>query len=189
MIFTEAEYSEETFEGLGGRGAAVTGIEFHSCVFINCQFSEFSNCKFVQCTFRNCDFSNLKVAGSSFRGLRAEDCKLIGINWTNTSALMHFDFKNCVLNYSNFVALDLRKSSFRDCVAREAELADANLSECDCRGTDFKGARFAHTNLTKADMRGALNYAIRPLDNKLAKAKFSLPEATLLLHGLDIEVE
>ncbi len=54
---------------------------------------------------------------------------------------------------------------------------------------DFAGARFSTTNLSKADFRGATNYSIRPDNNKLKKAKFSLPEATLLLYGLDIELE
>lgn len=44
-------------------------------------------------------------------------------------------------------------------------------------------------NLTKADLRQAKNYSIRPDSNKIKKAKFSLPEAMLLLYGLDIELE
>jgi uncharacterized protein YjbI with pentapeptide repeats len=188
-MFSETDYSEQTFEGLDARENSVSEKEFHSCVFIACQFSEFKNCKFVDCTFRQCDLSNLKVTGSSFRGLKAESCKLIGVNWPAARLVMHFELTECVLNYSNFIGLDLRKSRLQNCVAREVELADTNLSESDCRGTDFKGARFGHTNLSKADFRGALNYAIHPLDNNLKKAKFSLPEATLLLYGLGVEIE
>ena len=53
-----------------------------------------------------------------------------------------------------------------------------NLTEASCRGTDFSGARFDGTNLTKTDLRDALNYALRPCDNILKGARFSLPEAT-----------
>jgi fluoroquinolone resistance protein len=94
-----------------------------------------------------------------------------------------------VLSYANFSGLDLRKSSLKDCVAREADFAETDLEGADLRGTDFTGARFTKTNLVKADLRHARSYAIRPGDNKIRKAKFSLPEATLLLYGLDIELE
>jgi uncharacterized protein YjbI with pentapeptide repeats len=90
---------------------------------------------------------------------------------------------------ANFSGLDLRKTVMHECIAREIELAHANLADSDCRKTDFSGSRFFHTDLTKCDFREAVNYAIRAADNKLAKAKFSLPEATALLYGLDIVLE
>ena len=77
----------------------------------------------------------------------------------------------------------------QNCVAREVDFAETNFSETNLRGTDFTAARFANTNLTKADLRQAKNYSIRPDSNKIKKAKFSLPEAMLLLYGLDIELE
>ncbi len=40
-----------------------------------------------------------------------------------------------------------------------------------------------------ADFRGARNYAIAADLNTLKQAKFSLPEAVALLHGLDIILE
>lgn len=85
--------------------------------------------------------------------------------------------------------MDLRKSLMHNCVAREADFAETNFSEAKLCGTDLTAARFANTNLTKADLRQAKNYSIRPDSNKIKKAKFSLPEAMLLLYGLDIELE
>ena len=48
---------------------------------------------------------------------------------------------------------------------------------------------FYRTNLTEANFRHAYNYAIDFRSNMLKKTKFSLPEATSLLGGLDIILE
>jgi fluoroquinolone resistance protein len=184
----ETEFFEKTFDSIDLHGATVAGKEFHDCVFSGIRSGEsaLSKCRFISCSFKKCDLSNLTVKGSTFRDVAFEECKLLGVNWTTAATVSHLNFFRCVLNYSNFIGLDLRKSIFKECVAREMELAHANLSETDCQGTDFAGTKFLHTNLSKADFRRASNYAIRPDDNILKQAKFSLPEATALLFGLDI---
>jgi uncharacterized protein YjbI with pentapeptide repeats len=188
---TEEELSERNFESIELRDGVVENRVFENCVFTRAHLSgsSFRRCRFVDCVFEECDLSNWQLAGAEMRAVTFKDCKMVGINWAHTGSLVHLDWNSCVLSYGNFVGLDLRKSSMRKCVAREADFADANLSEMDLRGTDFGAARFANTNLTKADLRQAMNYSIRPDSNKIKKAKFSLPEATLLLYGLDIVLE
>jgi fluoroquinolone resistance protein len=187
----QEDFAEQVFESLELKGLITESRHFENCTFLKCNFgaAAFKRTKFIDCTFEHCDLSNLQIHGATFRNNTFKSCKLMGINWANASAIAHLNFEKCVLNYASFVGLDLRKSAIHDCVAREADFADANLSEVDCRGTDFAAARFSNTNLVKADFRRAINYAIRPDDNKIKKAKFSLPEATLLLYGLDIELE
>jgi len=187
----QEDYSDQIFEGLDHKSIVVTGRHFEACTFLKCNFggSAFKNCRFIDCIFQNCDLSNLLLHGATFRDVSFKDCKLVGINWANASVITHLNFDGCVLNYASFVGLDLRKSTVKNCSAKEADFADANLGESDCRGTDFAAARFANTNLGKADFRKAINYSIRPDSNKLKKAIFSLPEATLLLYGLDIVLE
>jgi fluoroquinolone resistance protein len=190
-ISSQEDYSERTFESVEGKGLVVEESQFENCVFVKCNLggATFKRCKFIDCIFEHCDLSNLQIQGATFRSTTFKDCKSVGINWANANAITHLNFEKCVLNYAVFSGLDLRKCALKSCVAREADFADANLSEVDCRGTDFTAARFSNTNLMKADLRGATNYSIRPEDNKLKKAKFSLPEATLLLYGLDIVLE
>lgn len=187
----EEEFSEKTFEGVELREATVADRVFENCVFSRGHLngSNFRRCRFVDCVFEECDLSNWQLAGAEFRAVTFKNCKMVGINWAHAHSLVHVDWNACVLSYGNFVGLDLRKSSMQKCVAREADFADANLTEMDLRGTDFGAARFANTNLTKADLRQAMNYSIRADSNKIKKAKFSLPEATLLLYGLDIVLE
>ena len=190
-LFTDPDYSEQTFDTVLGKNAVIEDRIFENCTFTKCNFTaaEFRRCKLLDCTFDACDLSNFQIRGSTLRDLTFRNCKLVGVNWTNATAVSHLNFDKCLLDYGNFVALDLRKSAIQACLAKEADFAETNLSEANCRGTDFAGARFGNTNLTKADFRQALNYSIRPDENKIKKAKFSLPEATLLLYGLDIILE
>ena len=190
QLFTDTEYDGKTFESLEARGQSFRGLIFEGSTFVGCSFAEatFLSCRFLDCTFQKCDFSNAQLTGTSFRSVRGEDSKFLGVNWAQAASLSDLSFLRSVLNYGNFGGLDLRRFRFEECVARELELTDANLAESQWRGTDLKGSRFARTNLTKADFRGATNYTIRPLENKLKGAKFSLPEATLLLYGLDIVI-
>lgn len=188
--FVSDEFSDQTFESLEQKEAMIEGRHFENCTFRQCNFSgaALRNCRFVDCVFERCDLSNVNLQGASFRAVTFRGCKAMGTNWPRAASVTHLNFEESVISYASFVGLTLKKSTFVKCVAREADFADANLSEVDLRGTDFAGARFAKTNFTKADLRGATNYSIRPDSNTLKKAKFSLPEATLLLHGLDIEL-
>jgi uncharacterized protein YjbI with pentapeptide repeats len=187
----QQEIADETFTGLDGRALQLMGKELSGCRFVRCQFSEAAlvRCRLVDCSFESCDLSTISWRGSTLRDVTFESSKLLGVNWTELTAASHLVFRRSVVSLGNFSGMDLRKWVFDACTAREVELAHANLSEADLRGTDWAGSRFLQTNLTKADLRQALGYAIRPADNILKKARFSLPEATSLLYGLDIVLE
>jgi uncharacterized protein YjbI with pentapeptide repeats len=185
------EFQDETFEALECRGAVLDGKELEGCRFVGAQLAgaRFDRCKLIDCSFEGCDLSNVALASSILRDVTFVDSKLLGVDWTALQAASHLTFRRCVLNLGNFSGMDLRRCILESCMARELELGHANLAEADCRGSDFAGSVFLHTNLTKCDLRGAVNYAIRPLDNVLKRAKFSMPEATSLLHGLDIVLD
>lgn len=188
---TEKEFIDQTFQDLDLRNEGLIGCSFDGCTFKfgNFNSATFKSCRFVDCTFEQCDMSNISLINSDFRSVKFQNSKLVGVNWTAAAQIMHVGFYECILNYANFSGLDLRKCILFQCMAVEADFIETNFSEANLTGTDFSSARFASTNLTKADLRHAKNYSIRPDSNKISKAKFSLPEATLLLYGLDIVLE
>lgn len=190
-LTSHEDYSDCVFDSVNGKDLAIEDSQFENCSFSKCNFggAAFKRCKFIDCTFEDCDLSNLQIHGATFRSATFKNCKVVGVNWGNATTITHLNFHASVISYAVFSGLDLRKSTIKNSVARETDFAETNLSEVDCSGTDFSGARFSNTNLMKADFRGATNYTIRPDENKLKKAKFSLPEATLLLYGLDIVLE
>ena len=191
MFTSDEDYSEMTFEALDQKGLRIEGSVFEGCTFKGCTFSGgiFRRCRFLDCTFENSDLSNGDFTGASLREVTFRSCKMLGVNWSSASALDHLHFEGSMLSYGVFASLDLKRWSFKDSLARDVDFSEADLSGADLRGADLAGARFSGSNLTGADLRGAKSYTIRASDTKLKNAKFSLPEATLLLYGLGIELE
>ena len=190
----QKEYSFQDFKKVVLKNDQVHQKEFGSCTFIKCFFNEtdFQDCSFHDCTFKGCDLSLVKLKGCSFTNTRFEDSQVIGVNWTETAwatskvIFTPVDFFGCVINYSTFMGLNLKKAVMSKCTARDVSFEEANLTQANCTFTDFMNSRFIHTNLTGVDFTGAKNYAIAPGLNTLKKTKFSLPEAMSLLYNLDI---
>jgi fluoroquinolone resistance protein len=195
-IRSESHYQDQTFEGVRLERLEISSSTFHECTFLQCTFSEtsFRNCRFVYTTFKGCDLSLLQVPGSSFTSTQFQNSKLVGVNWT-MAAWPKADlgppitFKDCALSHSTFIGLSLKGIQIQNSVAKEVDFREADLAGADFSGTDLESSLFGKTDLTEADFRSARNYLMDPSQNKLQGAKFSLPEAIALLHGLEIELE
>jgi len=195
VITSDSEFLEREFEELSGDKVEILSTDFEDCVFRRCAFpgAIFRACEFTSCTFLQCDLALVRLTNSSFSGCRFEDSKLIGVNWAEArwaaSKLWRpVHFVRCVLDHSTFLGLDLTDVSFEECVAHDVDFREANLTRALFRGTDLDRSLFAGTDLTEADLSGARNYRIHPAENKIKKAKFSMPEAMSLLEGLDIDL-
>lgn len=192
----QKEHTAEEFKKLILRNDRISDKEFNGCTFVKCAFNEtiFQDCQFHDCTFTSCDLSLVRFANCAFTNTRFKDSQVIGVNWTETAwakskvALTPVHFSGCVINYSTFLGLNLKKITISRCTARDVSFEEANLTQADCTFTDFTNSRFLHTNLTGTDFTGAQNYNIAAGLNTLKKTKFSLPEAMSLLYNLDIEL-
>jgi uncharacterized protein YjbI with pentapeptide repeats len=192
----QKEFTSQEFKKVVLKNGLVSAKGFNLCTFIKCSFNEtlFQDCTFTDCTFTACDLSLVGLKGSSFANTRFEDSQVIGVNWTETAwASRKFifkpvDFVGCVVNYSTFMGLNLKKINLSKCIAREVSFEEANLTQANCRFTDFENSRFIRSNLTEADFTGAKNYSIAASLNTLKKTRFSLPEAMSLLYNLDIHL-
>ena len=192
----QEEFCDLEFKKLEGKDTHIHGKLFNGCTFLKCNFNgaAFQNCRFRDCTFKSCDLSLVNLKGCSFANTNFEDSLLIGIDWTLTSwgtgkfYFKQVDFSGCVLNYSSFMGLNLKKTVMRKCIAHEVGFQDCDLTQADLTFCDLKDSRFAHTNLADADLRGARDYQIDPTQNTLKKTRFSMPEVMSLLYCLDIEI-
>lgn len=194
-IRPQTHYSEQTFNQVHLEAGELASCEFYDCKFIQCTFVEcvFRNCRVVNCTFHECDISLAHFPGVVFANTRFEDSKAIGVDWTRAdwTAIRLGDpigFYNCALNHSIFIGLSLKGMQVRDCMAIGVDFREADLSQADFGGSDLGESIFINTNLSEADLSKARNYQIKPGQNNLKKAKFSLPEALSLLYDLDIIV-
>lgn len=191
----EEEHYEETFRGLDLSGQVVVGHQYEQCIFTECNFTEtqLKACNFYDCEFKSCDLSLVKVGDCEFSNNLIEDSKAMGINWTEmrlptVRVYCPVEFIRCNINYSNFMALDLREIQIVECQARDVNFSEANLSKSNLTDSDFANSIFNRTNLCKADLTHAINYYIDVYINPIKGAKFSIPEAISLLGSLEIEI-
>ncbi len=166
--------------------------DYENCTFKNCIFSRtnLSDFSFDDCHFENCDFSNAKITNTAFKNVEFENCKLVGLQFDQCNPfLLGFRFIGCQLNLSSFYQLKIKGTFFKNCILHETDFTETNLSGSVFDNCDFTGAVFGNSNLEKTDFRTSVNFSIDPENNRLSKAKFSLPEITGLLDKYDIEVE
>lgn len=194
--FDKQEYSDELFKKCDFSKSLHQGIRFYDCTFEDCDFTEavLSQCRLRDCEFVNCNLSVCSIPDSTFSGAKFVDSKVVGINWTaatwpkvRTGNAMVFE--RSTVSYGCFAGLDISETAFTQCRAVEADFSEADCSDCSFRSTDLAGAVFHNTKLNRADFIDASNYAINIFKNDIRRARFSLPEASLLLECLDIELE
>jgi uncharacterized protein YjbI with pentapeptide repeats len=184
---------DQAFRSVRLEHGQLVASEFHGCTFTHCSFTEstFTDCRFIDCTFRDSDLSLARLPGSIFSAARFEDCKIIGVDWTQADwagpkLAESIGFSKCALNHSTFIGLSLCGIHMRDCLAVDVDFREADLTQADFGGTDLSQSLFINTTLTEADLSHARNYQIDPGQNTLARARFSLPEAMSLLYSMDI---
>ncbi len=156
---------------------------------INLTEANLKSAMFIDCKLTGCNLSNVSMVNCVLRGVQFESCNLMGINWTEARAGSDYSFSNCKLDYSVFQSMDLRGMKFDSCSIREAEFSGANLTKASFNDCQLSGTRFANVNIEKADFRRAKNYFIDPKFAKLKEAKFSFPEALVLLEAMGVTVE
>ena len=107
LLSSQEDFTDQHFDGVDAKKALFEEKIFENCTFSKCNFSStnFKQSKFLDCRFEHCDLSNMEIRGASLRSVNFSDCKLIGVNWTNASAISHLVIENCILNYSNFKQL------------------------------------------------------------------------------------
>jgi uncharacterized protein YjbI with pentapeptide repeats len=188
---SEKIFKSQTFANQELKEGHWVNFEFYNCIFNKCKFNEsiFQKCRFEDCDFTECDLSLIKPRYSSFFEVKFENCKLVGVNWTEAATPLRTDFYSCTINLSTFNGINLKKISMVKCIAKEVDFIEADLANGNFSSTDFTGSRFLKTNLAQSDFRQATNYSIDPSKNFLKKTKFSLPEAVSFLSWLDIVLD
>ena len=188
MSFTESE----NFLRQDYTTSALSKGEYDNCTFTGCNFSgsDLSYIIFSECEFTDCNFSMAKTQGTAFKDVDFKNCKMTGFNFSTAEPfLLSMNFTECQLNLSSFYGVKLKKARFKDCILHESDLTQADFTQASFAGCDFKHTVFENTVLEKADLRTAINYSIDPEQNRIKKAKFSLPEVTGLLDRYAIEIE
>lgn len=177
----------ETFENTVFRKTEDNTFEL--CVFNRCTFEDISDCKFLQCEFHSCNFSNCKTNGTSIQETLFDTCKMLGVDFSRCNKfMMSFEFRNCVLDYSNFTKTEIPRTIFRNCSMKEVLFEGTDLRDSDFSESDLQRASFHNCNLSHCDFSTARNYCIFPENNNMKRAKFSISGLQGLLTKFDIEI-
>ena len=138
--------------------------------------------------FETCSFVATNLTDARFSSVAFEGCKLVGVDFRKCRAFPSVDvsFVDCVLDACNFSDLALRKQKFVSCDVRRCVFLRSDLTDADFSHSDLDESIFHECDLRRADFSRARNYLVDPNGNKIAGAKFSLPEAISLLRGFDI---
>lgn len=165
---------------------------YANVLFEGCDFTEsdWTKAELTDCVLKRCNLSLTKVRGSRLHGVKFEECKLVGVDFSQVGKrFFSISFDQCLLDTCNLSGLSMKKISFarstlRNVLFKESELSEASFIDC-----DFRETLFHQCDLRKADFRGARNYSIDLLNNKVKGAKFSFPDALALLRAFDIEID
>jgi fluoroquinolone resistance protein len=145
--------------------------------------------KIVDCIFEDCILNAVNLTDTNLQASFL-NCKVQGINFfTAKRTFLSLKFERCLIRYSSFAELTLNATSFENCSFEHVDFADAKLVGAKFSGSTFTECTFKNTDLSKADFRNARGYAIDPTLNKLAKARFDLPEAISLLDHFNIRLD
>jgi len=185
------EFYQENFNSQMPLPFPLEECEFEQCQFVGVDFKNLnlSHARFIDCHFENCDLSNGQLNNTKFLSPLFSHCKMIGIDWNQSNDLINPQFIECILNYSSFAGMKLKKMSFKGSQLHDVDFTQADLSESNLDETDLLNTRFNSSILVKSSFVGAINYHINPLSNKIKGAKFSLPEAIGLLADFDVIIK
>lgn len=179
--FTEVQYGRD----------ALNLHEFENCTFERCDFSacNFIGVTFIDCTFKDCTFTGAKINHVAFRTVHFEHCLMQDINFSMCDKLIfEMHFTHCILDFSKFYTLKVRRMSFTDCSMIAVDFMKADLTEAIFDRCDLYKAVFSNTILEKSDLRTAVNFSIDPEKNKIKKAMFTVQNVKGLLDKYGIVV-
>ena len=179
------------FEKIDFRENELLVGSYEECQFLNCNFNnvDLSGLTFVSCTFDGCDASLVKLKNTSLQEVKFVNCKLLGVQFSECRKfLLDLDFENCMIKLSNFCGMKLKNRHFKNCNMQEADFSEADLTSVFFENCDLLQSTFFHTNLEKANFTSAFNYSVNPENNRLRKAKFSIPGVIGLMDTYGIEI-
>ena len=189
----EKNYIEDkSFENTDFTLNPLEKAEYENCSFHNCNFSntDLSGIHFSDCEFTGCNLSMVTLHKTAFRDIIFKGSKLLGLHFeTCDDFVISINFDNCILNFTSFYTVKIKKTTFKDCSIQEADFTEADLTKSIFKNCDLNKTKFDRTILEGVDFSSSYNYSIDPELNRIKKARFSIAGIQGLLDKYDIEIE
>ncbi len=187
----QAVYQNHIFIKESYTALTVKGIEFQTCTFKGCDFSNsvWAHNKFLDCLFEDCNLSMVKLKGSTLNNAEFKNCKILGVIFSDClDFLFSVKFTSCILDYSSFMGKKMQRSVFSKCAIKDVNFSLTGLSGSVFNESDLTGAIFNRTDLSGSNFVTAYNFSIDPELNNLKKAVFSADGLQGLLGKYGIKV-
>ncbi len=187
-----AIHTNETFHGQDYARQSLRGREFDGCTFSGCNFSyaDLGGCIFSDCTFEGCRMTLTVVTDTVLRRVTVKKSDLRGGDFEAASEFgFEISCEESRLDKCAFVRRKMKDTPFRGGELRECYFAGCDLPGAVFDGCVMTGSTFEQCNLSGADLRTAIGYVIDPLNNRIAKARFSEYNLTGLVSSLGVIVE
>lgn len=166
--------------------------EYTNCTFKNCNFSEIllHTTRLSNCIFINCNLAMTKISETQLANVNFDSCKIMGVNFKHCSSfLFEVAFKRCILDYSSFENLKMKKTIFTQCSMKGVDFGNTDLTESQFIRCDLADAAFHASNLKQVDFTTSYSYVIDPNANYIKGAKFSIDGLPGLLSKFNIVIE
>ncbi|SFC30315.1 Pentapeptide repeat-containing protein [Flexibacter flexilis DSM 6793] len=184
---------DQVFEKINFKQNPLPKGEYENCTFVACDLeqADLSGIVLTDCILKDSNLSNVRVNKStSLKNVRFQNCKVLGLLFSGCNEfLFEVNFENCVLDFSAFDRLKMKKTRFKGCSLKQVDFSATDLTEAVFADCDLSGAKFERTILEKADLRTARQYTIDPEANRLKKARFSLADVAGLLTKYNIVID
>ena len=184
-------HAGKRFEGIDFSGLPLSGHTFEACAFSSCRFRETSLARvsLISCTLEECELVLATLENATVNAVAFRKSKLVGVNFSDCNRFgFSPSFDDCLLESAVFYGNGLKKARFANSKIRNSDFIEVDLRESSFEGSSLEGSSFQKCNLERADFRAAFDYAIDPATNKLARARFTLPEAQSFLGFLGIDI-
>jgi fluoroquinolone resistance protein len=185
-------HDSQTYKLINFNQYDITGHTFENCIFQSCHFNEMSLAKagFFSCKFINSEIVLTKIEQATLNSVVFIDSKIMGLIFADCNKFgFSIQFENCLIDNTVYYLNNFKKGKFINCHIRNTDFTECDMREIDFSNSKFEKTSFKKCNLEKADFRTSSNYGIDPFDNRIKKAKFSLPEAESFLGFLGIEIK
>ncbi len=192
LLASDDYFAGVRFVSVDFSGQDFAGKTFEDCSFLSCHFADMSLARtaLVSCVFDRCELVLARLENTTLNTVHFRDSKLVGLNFTTCNKFGFLpDFSGCLIESAVFCANNLKKGRFSSCTVRDCDFMECDMRESVFDGSSLESSTFQKCNLERADFRSAFNYSIDPLNNRLVRARFSLPEAQSFLGFLGIKLD
>ncbi|PIB36947.1 hypothetical protein BFP72_16825 [Reichenbachiella sp. 5M10] len=189
---SDGYFDEQAYTAVDFGAESWENGEYVDCTFKNCNLSglDLSGDSFSNTDFVGCDLSMSKLGHTAFKEVRFKDCKLMGLHFGDCNPfLLDFKFEGCVLDFTSFFRLKIKKTLFQNCKMEKVDFTQTDMTESAFRDCDLNQAVFDRSVLIKCDFRTAYGYTLDPENNSLKGAKFSREGAIGLLSKYKVVIE